>query len=649
MKTTHLITAGILAFFLALYALADPPSAFNNTLRLGREHEASFPPPGGQNIGGMLFGYDASVPYYSNGTTWASMAGSGSGYPPGCERAILQDGGQGGVKCNFFEASTTSFYGWTIDAGRAEADGGGLGQTRPGAFNCSGVVNGVPCMANPYGIVEIYGSLPVAETTPFVCAVELYDYNEAGASADTCVMGLGVGATSTKIVRFTGDGSLHLAGALYLDGQRYIRGPAASSIEMVATPAVSGVGMYLATTGGGLASGGTAFAVYNPGFSAGPNVFEIEHNGAIDFIGVTDAGLGPCTATEDGRQQYNAQTAQMNWCNGTTWAPYGSGGGGTFVTANHGVSAATSSDIVCNSAGTLDAGCITLGSQSFAGVKDFIAGVTSSVASGNNAFGVLTNGARVDFGAGASDYASSNGTTISFANNSLLLNGTSEWTAGYVSLAGGTTSYDTQGLSAVAGSATPSLRQTQNFAAPNAGIYITSAEADQNDAMLRIGNEVDSGTILTQWCTGASLSQCGFQRAYMLADGYLASATPHTLSSVYVNAPATATTDYGGETLPRDFTITAARFRIRTIGSGGSTNATFRTSGVLSDAGTMNCDCAFACNSAVQPYRVACLATDAGVCAFTADSGLTYSFNSIGNCTTGPDIHGNISVEGVWR
>jgi hypothetical protein len=40
---------------------------------------------------------------------------------------------------------------------------------------------------------------------------------------------------------------------------------------------------------------------------------------------------------------------------------------------------------------------------------------TSSIASGSNAFGVLTNGARTDFGAGASDYASSDGTTVTFA------------------------------------------------------------------------------------------------------------------------------------------------------------------------------------------------------------------------------------------
>jgi hypothetical protein len=41
--------------------------------------------------------------------------------------------------------------------------------------------------------------------------------------------------------------------------------------------------------------------------------------------------------------------------------------------------------------------------------------VTGVAASGSNALAVSTNGARTDFGAGASDYASSDGTTVTFA------------------------------------------------------------------------------------------------------------------------------------------------------------------------------------------------------------------------------------------
>lgn len=41
--------------------------------------------------------------------------------------------------------------------------------------------------------------------------------------------------------------------------------------------------------------------------------------------------------------------------------------------------------------------------------------LNASAASGSNGFALQTNGARVDFGAGASDYASSDGTTVTFA------------------------------------------------------------------------------------------------------------------------------------------------------------------------------------------------------------------------------------------
>lgn len=42
-------------------------------------------------------------------------------------------------------------------------------------------------------------------------------------------------------------------------------------------------------------------------------------------------------------------------------------------------------------------------------------GFLSAAASGSNAFAATTNGARIDFGGGASDYASSDGTTVTFA------------------------------------------------------------------------------------------------------------------------------------------------------------------------------------------------------------------------------------------
>lgn len=65
----------------------------------------------------------------------------------------------------------------------------------------------------------------------------------------------------------------------------------------------------------------------------------------------------------------------------------------------------------------LDAGVALVNGQ-----LQVLGATVSSQANGSNAFGVLTNGARIDFGAGTSDYASSDGTTVSFAGP-VTLNG----------------------------------------------------------------------------------------------------------------------------------------------------------------------------------------------------------------------------------
>jgi len=124
------------------------------------------------------------------------------------------------------------------------------------------------------------------------------------------------------------------------------------------------------------------------------------------------------------------------------------------------------------------------------------------------------------------------------------------------------------------------------------------------------------------------------------AAGYIASGTPHALTAVYTNLRLMAGTIYGGGVLPaRPFTIQAIRFRIRQVGTIGTTNVVWQI------AGTGNCDCSFACNSAVGNYRVAC----SGSCAFPASDNLTYQVTSIGDCAAGPDLIGNVAVEGIWQ
>lgn len=59
--------------------------------------------------------------------------------------------------------------------------------------------------------------------------------------------------------------------------------------------------------------------------------------------------------------------------------------------------------------------------------------ITLSAATGANAVGVTTNGARIDFGAGASDHGSSDGTTVTFAGPIAVGGGSGGVHAMYVS------------------------------------------------------------------------------------------------------------------------------------------------------------------------------------------------------------------------
>lgn len=127
--------------------------------------------------------------------------------------------------------------------------------------------------------------------------------------------------------------------------------------------------------------------------------------------------------------------------------------------------------------------------------------------------------------------------------------------------------------------------------------------------------------------------------------GYVASGTPGTLDSVYVNTIPSAFT-YGGGTLPaHPFTVQGIKFYVRTAGSGGTTNATFQVSD-----GTNTCNCTYACNQTTGGKRAAC-ANGAGTgCVYAVSAVLTYAFTGVGDCAaTSADIEGNISVEGIWQ
>lgn len=80
----------------------------------------------------------------------------------------------------------------TLNAPVVELDGGG----REAGFMCTGMVNGAPCLSNPYGIVEMQGSMVDQNNdSMFVCNIEQY---ALPARTHGCIWGFGNGATSYK-------------------------------------------------------------------------------------------------------------------------------------------------------------------------------------------------------------------------------------------------------------------------------------------------------------------------------------------------------------------------------------------------------------------------------------------------------------------
>lgn len=91
----------------------------------------------------------------------------------------------------------------------------------------------------------------------------------------------------------------------------------------------------------------------------------------------------------------------------------------------------------------------------------------SNVGSGTNAFACSVNGSRIDFGAGASDYASSDGTTVTFAGPIIS---SAAQTKGVKSLTGGTGT-----VTVIAGSVCNcSLNTSAGTAAPKCSVSSTT-------------------------------------------------------------------------------------------------------------------------------------------------------------------------------
>jgi hypothetical protein len=247
--------------------------------------------------------------------------------------------------------------------------------------------------------------------------------------------------------------------------------------------------------------------------------------------------------------------------------------------------------------------------------------LTATTSSGN-AVKVNTNGARVDFGAGASDYASSDGTTVTFAGP-LATSGALSATTGAFS---GT-------ITSSVGSGTNALTCTTNGARVDFGAGASDYASSDGITVTFAGPLATSGA----FSAGGALSAT--TGAF---SGAVISTTPHTLFSMYPNA-ALAVATYGGHHLPdQAFTVTGVSFWVSSGSGGGIGNTTWR----ISD-GSNNCDCSVACLDTTSAGAEAS-ASCSGDCAFAAAAKLSAAVQTAG-CTTTQPTALNVDVRGIWQ
>lgn len=168
----------------------------------------------------------------------------------------------------------------------------------------------------------------------------------------------------------------------------------------------------------------------------------------------------------------------------------------------------------------------------------------------------------------------------------------------------------------------------------------TAASTSASSASVELGTTVALGTgdLLIGYLSGASYA------ATLDKDGMFRSTTPTLLASPFIGAVTVAGTTYGGDVLPAfAFTVNSATIRTSAAGSGGTTNFVLR----ISD-GSNTCDCTMACNAVAGNKSLTCAGTAGTGCALPASASLSYSVNSIGDCSVGPTVVGNAQVRGYW-
>lgn len=240
-------------------------------------------------------------------------------------------------------------------------------------------------------------------------------------------------------------------------------------------------------------------------------------------------------------------------------------------------------------------------------VLTFTGGIVCSLASGK-CFSITTNGAQLDLGTGANDWLDSDGTRIR--------------TGGELNVQGQLYAQNLQR----GGTAPLTLTGTQGDSGSSVGIIIDL-----------LNSYVTTGAKLV------SFRNAGAEKASLSFDGYLASITPDTLTSVWVNANTTGLK--GGHKLPaRAFTVTGLSY-LDTVASVGAGSAVWTiTDGTNTCTATVTC----AADAANSANRVA-TANGAGTgCVYAASAALTLTLTTAG-CATTQETFANVDIEGKWQ
>lgn len=371
----------VIAALLIVAGIAFGQATLGNVVQLGKTDESLFPTPSSSFQGGLIFGTDAGVPYFTNGSSWTALGGGGS------TETYWRDAGSGMVRSTatrmmccgatpFFDGGFKAEF--TIerrDAGGAvlQLEGYGMSWGASTASSYPGlIING----ANNTNTSLVFANAN-AGAGNYVGVI----YGAVSASAP---YGVGLNYSASP---YAPNGRHTFISNNFRVGQ-FVGGSSAGGFLVLNDATTSGalrVKNYDSQTT--VATLGNNSAVTSPLLSA-PHTALYNANAS----GITDLAFYPNTNTLAGAVSGYTSATGNNGNGLTLSAPSGRG-----ISFNPNVTS-TSVTPIARFDGTTRA-------------------LTFDTAAGNDAIALTTNNARIDFGTGSVDYIVSSGTELQCGSN----------------------------------------------------------------------------------------------------------------------------------------------------------------------------------------------------------------------------------------